>query len=209
MAIITFSDIYNGAIKRAAQDTSDSTLVGYVKDWINWRYKEVCSIGRWPFLQDTKTIRMLAEYTTGTVACTTLTTSVAGTDTVWTKAMTDRKFKFDTFEEIYRISQWSSATAIVLADTFNGSTIADGAYSIYQDEYLCPITWDEIKSIQDLRNGEALEFTQLREMRAETPASSPSDSVTIQNTTQVATKCPQTAYKSACPNSAKIRRARA
>ncbi|MFX0022196.1 MAG: hypothetical protein ACFE9S_07705, partial [Candidatus Hermodarchaeota archaeon] len=37
MAIITFSDIYNGAIVRCGQDTSDSTLVGYVKNWLNLR----------------------------------------------------------------------------------------------------------------------------------------------------------------------------
>ena len=172
MAIITFSDIYNGAIKRAAQDTSDSTLVGYVKDWINWRYKEVCSIGRWPFLQDTKTIRMLAEYTTGTVDCTTLTTAVTGTSTVWTKAMTDRKFKFDDFEEVYRIALWSSATSITLADTYNGSTVDDGTYTIFQDEYLCPIDWREIKSIVDSRNGKKLDLKQLREVREENPVSS-------------------------------------
>lgn len=176
MAIITFSDIYNGAIKRTGRDTSDTTLVGYVKDWINWRYKEVCSLARWPWLQDIQTIRMLAEYTTGTVDCTTLTTSVTGTSTVWTKAMTDRKFKFTDFDEIYRIAQWSSATGIVLANTYNGSTVDDGTYTIFQNEYLCPIDWKNIINIQDLRNGKELEFVQLREIREESPSPYPNDS---------------------------------
>lgn len=176
MAIITFSDIYNGALQRTGQDTSDTTLVGYVKDWVNWRYKEICSIANWPWLQDNQTIRMLAEYTTGTVACTTLTTSVAGTSTVWTKAMTDRKFKFGGFDEVYRIAQWSSATGITLADTYNGSTVTADTYSIFQDEYLCPIEWDHIKSIEDLRNGKKLEFKQRREIREESPAPYPGES---------------------------------
>lgn len=171
MAIITFSDLYNGAINRAGQSTSDSTLVGYVKDWINYRYKQVASIGRWPWLQDSSTIRLIAEYTTGTVDCTTLTTAVTGTSTVWTKAMTERKFKFTDFEEIYNIAQWSSATSIVLADTYNGSTVDDGTYTIFKDTYLCPITWREIKSIEDLRNGKKLDFMQLRETREEHPSS--------------------------------------
>ena len=173
MALITFSDLYNAAINRCAQDTSDSTLVGYVKDWLNLRYKEVCSWARWPWLQDNQTIRMIAEYTTGTVDCTTLTTSVTGSSTVWTKAMTDRKFKFDDFDETYRIAQWSSATGITLANTYNGDTVDDGTYTIFQDEYLCPITWEDIKNIRDLRNGNKLEFVAPNILRAENPNSYP------------------------------------
>lgn len=176
MSIITFSDIYNAAINKTTQDTSDSTLVGYVKDWLNFRYKEVCSLARWPWLQDNQTIRMLAEYTTGTVDCTTLTTTVTGTSTVWTKAMTDRKFKFDDFDEVYRIAQWSSATSIVLADTYNGSTVDDGTYTIFQDEYLCPVDWQNIKNIRDLRNGRDLDFVALNILRDESPNSYPSES---------------------------------
>lgn len=176
MAIITFSDIYNAALQRAGQDTSDTTLVGYVKDWINLRYKEVCSVARWPWLQDNQTIRMIAEYTTGTVACTTLTTSIAGTSTVWTKAMTDRKFKFGGFEEIYRIAQWASATGITLADTYNGDTVTADTYQIFQDEYLCPIDWQSIKNIRDLRNGKDLDFIALNMLRDEKPNSYPNDS---------------------------------
>lgn len=176
MAIIEFQDIYDAALERTGQDTSDTTLVGYLKDWINFRYKEVCSMARWPWLQDNQTIRMLAEYTTGTVACTTLTTSITGTSTVWTKAMTDRKFKFNNFEEIYRIAQWASATGITLADTYNGSTVTADTYSIFQDEYLCSFDWADIVSIMDLRNGKKLERKQLREIREETPAPYPNDS---------------------------------
>lgn len=175
MSIITFSDIYNATINKTAQDTSDTTLVGYVKDWLNFRYKEVCSLARWPWLQDNKTIRMLAEYDTGTVDCTTLTTTVTGTSTVWTKAMTDRKFKFTDFEEVYRIAQWSSATSIVLADTYNGSTVDDGAYTIFQDEYLCPADWYTVKNIRDLRNGRDLDFVALNILRDDSPNSFPSD----------------------------------
>jgi hypothetical protein len=176
MSLITFSDLYNAAINRCAQDTSDSTLVGYVKDWLNFRYKEVCSWARWPWLQDNQTIRMIAEYTTGTVDCTTLTTSVTGSSTVWTKAMTGRKFKFDDFDETYRIAQWSSVTGITLANIYNGDTVDDGTYTIFQDEYLCPITWGEIKNIRDLRNGNKLDFMALNVLRAENPNSYPEDS---------------------------------
>lgn len=119
---------------------------------------------------------MLAEYTTGTVDCTTLTTSVTGSSTVWTKAMTDRKFKFEDFEETYRIAQWSSATSITLADTYNGSTIDDGSYSIFQDEYLCPIDWQDIKNIRDLRNNRDLEFIALNVLRDDVPNPYPSSS---------------------------------
>ncbi|MFX0022197.1 MAG: hypothetical protein ACFE9S_07710, partial [Candidatus Hermodarchaeota archaeon] len=164
------------AIVRCGQDTSDSTLVGYVKNWLNLRYKETCSLVRWPWLQDNQTIRMISEYTTGTVACTTLATSVTGTSTAWTKAMTDRKFKFTSFEEIYRIAQWSSATGITLADTYNGSTVTADTYTIFQDEYLCPIDWGMIKNIRDSRNGNKLEFIALNVLRADSPNSYPSNS---------------------------------
>jgi len=170
MGIQNFKDIYTAAMERAGISTGDTTLLGYLKDWICFRYKEIASLHDWKWLHDTKTIRLLDKYDDEDVDITTNTTALTGNDTVWTKDMTLRKIQFDDEDGIYTIACVASATSITLAETFNGDSIDDGGYDIFMDIYPCPYTWRDIIRIRDTEAGYDLEKKMLREMMEENPA---------------------------------------
>ena len=167
--INNFKDIYTAIMERAGVSTSDTSLIGYIKDWLNFRYFEICSIADWKFLHDVKTIRLLDKYDDEDVDITENTTALTGNDTAWTKDMTLRKIQFDDAEGIYTIARVASATSITLAETYNGDDIDDGGYDIFMDVYPCPYSWRDIVSIRDTEAGRVLEKKLLREMTAENP----------------------------------------
>jgi hypothetical protein len=73
------------------------------------------------------------DYTTGTI--TTLTngaSAITGSGSTWTSGMVGRYFKIDADGEWYRISAFTSTTAITLASEYQGVSIATGteAYTI-------------------------------------------------------------------------------
>ena len=169
-ALLTLKDLYDTILERAGQSTSDTTLIGFVTDWLNIRYKEICSLStEWPFLTDHDILAAIDEYTTGTVDITTDTAAVKGSSTVWTKDMADRKIHFDDEEPTIRIANVSSATAITLAASYHGTTVDDGTYTIFKDEYLCPITWEDIISMRAMREGRTLGKVGYRELFEEHP----------------------------------------
>ena len=161
----TFSTIYQDPMLLLGHSTSDTTLATYVKRWANRRYKRICAMYKWPFMKDEGILDTIAEYTTGTIA-TDGTTGITGTDSVWTAAMVGRKFKSDAFEEIYKVAQYSSATSIVLDKAFNGDDETEGTYSIFQDEYQCPIDWADILNVWQQRGRRKLRRISLNEYRS-------------------------------------------
>ena len=89
-----------------------------------------------------------ADYTTGTIL--TLAngaSAVTGTDSVWTAGMVGRYFKINDDGQWYKISAYTSATAITLEREYQGTSIAAGtsAYTIGQvaklplDAYELPV----------------------------------------------------------------------
>lgn len=169
MSLLTFKEIYSTALERTGNSTSNTSLVASLKEFINIRYKEICSKADWPFLHDEVTIRLLDKYDDEDIDVSEGETAITGNDTVWTKDMTLRKIKFDAYDEIYTIAQVASATSIVLAETYNGDDIDDGDYDIFMDVYPCPFTWRDIVRIRDTEAGRDLERVMLREMMEENP----------------------------------------
>lgn len=161
----TFSTIYQDPMLLLTGDTTDATLATYVKRWANRRYKRICAAWKWPFMKDEGILDTIAEYTTGTIA-TDGTTGITGTDSVWTTAMAGRKFKSDVFNEIYKIASRTSDTAIVLDKAFNGDDETEGTYTIFQDEYQCPINWADILNIWHQRGRKKLSRISLNEYRS-------------------------------------------
>jgi len=172
----TFQNIYQDVLKRFGEDTSDTDLLSWVKSWINQRYKYVCGKKDWPFLTGPGVITTIAKYDTGTVDITEAGTTVTGTSTVWTKAMTGRKFKADAFETIFRIAKYTSTTSIELESTYNDDDVDDGDYEVFQDEYLCPENWRDILSIRDYRTGKELDKLSRRRFLGLHPVNNPSTS---------------------------------
>jgi hypothetical protein len=169
MAIINFKDIYTGALERTGENPDNTTLVGFLKDWINFRYKEINSLADWPYLHDIKTIRLVEKYNDEDVDIDEGSTALTGNSTVWTKDMTLRKIKFNDYGEIYTIARVVSATSITLAEIYNGDDIDDGGHTIFMDVYPCPFTWRDIVRIRDTGIGLDLERKMLREKMEENP----------------------------------------
>lgn len=87
-----------------------------------------------------KRIRELsvADYTTGTVSVTTLTTTVTGSGTSWTTNMANQWLNIPATasnttsgdDEWYQIASVQSATSLTLDNQYTGQTVTTGAYTI-------------------------------------------------------------------------------
>jgi hypothetical protein len=101
-------------------------------------------------------ITTVAPYTTGTVAMTNGSTTVTGTDTVWTSAMVGRKIRFASENAYYRISAVGGNTSLTLEVPYQGTTDTDATYSIYKDEYRLPADLDTYKVMRQIENSVAM-----------------------------------------------------
>lgn len=166
----TFQSIYTEVLDRMGQESTfnstDLKLVNLIKKFINRRYQNVCAKHPWDFLMSHGVITTTAEYTDGTIAITNGGTTITGTDTTFTQAMTGRKFKTDAFEEIYKISKYTSGTSLTIESIFNGDTETDGSFSIFKDEYLCDESWREILNIRQYRNPVRMEQISMSDFRS-------------------------------------------
>lgn len=88
----------------------------------------------WRAIRTSSYITTVAEHTTGTVAVTNGSTTITGTDTAWTSAMTGRKFKIADDDEIYTFT-YVSATSGTLDKNYLGTTDTGASYTIFQDSY--------------------------------------------------------------------------
>jgi hypothetical protein len=109
-----------------------------------------------PYLMTEGFITTVAPYEIGTVAMTNGSTSVIGTDTVWTSAMIGRKIRFNGENAYYRIASVTDGTTIVLEVPYQGTTDTDATYSIYKDEYRLPADCDVYKVMRQIENSVSL-----------------------------------------------------
>lgn len=166
---MTFEEIYTMAMRQTHHSpTGETALLAYVKTWINKRYHHVWSKLKQldpTFGRSTSILSTTDDYTTGTVEVDE-TTTVTGTDTTFTSGMVGRKFKLDSFQEVYNISAYVSATEITLANACNADADDGLSYIIYQDEVSLPSGCGEIVSIGIYRSYKQLTRIGIREMQA-------------------------------------------
>jgi len=101
------------------------------------------------------TITLTAPYSTGTANATNGSTTVTGTDTVWTASMVGRKIKIDGTEE-YTIATRVGNTEITIDRAYVGATVTDKTYVIYQNEYSLATDVRSIQRIWDITNDRML-----------------------------------------------------
>lgn len=95
-------------------------------------------------------INTIPIYTTGTVSISQDSTTVTGTDTVFTAAMVGRVIKFSGDSEYYLISAWVSATEITLQTAYIGATLTDSDYIIYTVNYSLPSDFKRMEYIKQV-----------------------------------------------------------
>jgi hypothetical protein len=104
----------------------------------------------WSFWFKESTFRSIAEYTTGTVSATQDSTSITGSGTTWTSAMTGRKIRIGNTES-YTFT-YVGATSGTISPAYVGESVSDKTYSIFQDLYAVNSDVDTIIDVFDMTN---------------------------------------------------------
>lgn len=174
-----FQEIYETPMKACHHPDLtgvDANLLIEVKKNINQRYENILSLlgHRDPiFGRGHSTLTTVAAYTTGTVEVDG-TTTITGTDTVWTEAMEGRKFKLDSFPEVYTLDTYGSGTSFTLNKACNEDAGDELSYVIYQDEIDLPDDCVEVVSIGQWRGPEHVDkigINKMRELQLSSPYS--------------------------------------
>lgn len=108
-----------------------------LKNWINESYNEVLKLREWKGLEVDAVLQTVATYRTGTVDVTNGGTTVTGTGTTFTAAMTDRWIRFIGRDEYYTFT-YVGATSGTLDRAYEGETVDDGTFEIFQNTYELP-----------------------------------------------------------------------
>lgn len=109
---------------------------------INDAYIKLCEMHPWQHLLKRFTLQTEAEYSTGTIAITTNTSSVALTGGAWVvswgTAPSTRRMEIQGRDEPYDVTVFGSTTAATLTDAYVGDTLLTGTYNLYRDTYPLP-----------------------------------------------------------------------
>lgn len=115
-------------------DDSGSDYRTNLNNWINQGGRYVWNARSWFERRAEVRISTVAPYTTGTVSVAKGSTSLTGSGTTFTSAMTKRKFTPSYGSPWYRFT-YVGATSGTLEDAFAETTLSGATYSIFQDEY--------------------------------------------------------------------------
>src|SRR3990167_9593290 len=140
-----FSDLYSDLINRVRVATGVTATNNVAKRYINVALYD-CHVGydyRFPWAERTARLIVRAQYETGTVTATQGSTTLSGTSTVWTttdafsiaNARANGKIKIAGGLTPYVVSSVGGAGTITLSSKFTESTVTDGTYVYYEDEY--------------------------------------------------------------------------
>jgi hypothetical protein len=108
-----------------------------IEGWIGDRYAEILGELPWQRQRVTGILQTVAPYATGTVTLTNGSTTVTGSGTVFTSAMTGRGLRVTGRDEIYEFT-YVSGTSGTLDRAYEGTTGSGKAYKIFQQVYVLP-----------------------------------------------------------------------
>lgn len=127
-------------------------LDGYIND----RYMAMISVHPWTRLSINAVLQVPAKYDTGTIAITAGATAVTLTGGTFTAAMTGRRIRIANRSEFYTFSFLTGSTGTI-DRAYEGDTIADSAYRIWQAIFSLPSTVDFFQSVELPRLGRDLD----------------------------------------------------
>lgn len=142
----TFSDIYTEILNKMRQSTNVTAITAQAKRYANTALHDMVFGFEYklPWLERDSHIITAAPYTTGTVAVTRGSTTVTGTDTLWTtnnaygvaNARTTGKMKFGD-HNVYTITAVGGAGSITLRERYvaDADLDAGASYTYFEDEY--------------------------------------------------------------------------
>ena len=143
--VTTFADLYTELQNRVRADTSQSAGIVQAKRAINVALQDLHLGQDYRFAWAERNARLIvrAQYSTGTVTATKGSTTLTGTSTVWTtadafgiaNARANGKILVAGSTTPYIVSSVGGAGTITLTGAFTETTVTDGTYVYYEDEY--------------------------------------------------------------------------
>lgn len=134
--VYPFTQVVDDCMKDSRESSGEDGVRSKYRSRVNQFYmRDLPMFGEHKFWRRIGSITLTTEYKTGTVAISAGGTTVTGTSTVWTSAMTGRKFTVSGNDEVYDFT-YVSATSGTISPAFTGSAAVTGkSYSIFQDVY--------------------------------------------------------------------------
>jgi hypothetical protein len=131
-----------GQLAAKLQEDIHSFTPAKARQAINEAYLTIAEGHPWQHLLKRFTLQTEAEYSTGTIAITENTTSVALTDGAWVVAWgtapSMRRMEIEGRDELYDVTIFPTTTSATLADTYIGDTLTAGTYNLFRDTYPLP-----------------------------------------------------------------------
>lgn len=145
----TLTEMATAFLEALKEVTGNSTVNTIAYRYLNDALRDF-ELEKWPWQERRAVLLTKAPYTTGTVSVSQGGTSVTGTDTAWATADSFGqnnardldKITIGSHRDVYVISGTPGATSITLASRFTGSTVTDGTYAVFQDEYAMESDFD-------------------------------------------------------------------
>jgi len=116
--------------------------------YIRERYRSILDEVDWRTLEISAVLQTIAEYITGTVTVINGSTTLSGASTVWTSAMTGRRYRTAASSPIYTVT-YVSTTEFTLDRAYEGVSGAALGYRLFQNIYSLAATAAEIKSFRN------------------------------------------------------------
>jgi hypothetical protein len=137
IGVIPFTELFERLLNLGRIDSPNNA--DYAKGIINDSYtRTLPRVEDWTMIIEDGNIQTVASYNTGTIAVTIGSTSVTGTSTVWTSAMTAEegyKIKFSGNRDVYKF-EYVSATSGTITPSLSGPNDLTGQnYVLFKDEY--------------------------------------------------------------------------
>ena len=138
----TFGEIRERVVK-SCPGVDSILLNGY----LNGRYLEVLDRLSWERLEVESVLQTVAPYETGTLSVTNAATSLTGSGTTWTAAMSGRQIRIAGRNEYYEFTR-TGATTGTIDRAYEGDTDTAATFKIFQFQY--PLAAD-VRLIEDMR----------------------------------------------------------
>jgi len=140
-----FSDIYTDLQNRVRVTTGVTATENQAKRYINIALHDM-HIGRsenFPWAERSAVLLTQPQYTTGTITATKGSATIAGDSTLWNTAndfgnnnmQAGGKITVAGSLDVYEISAVASDTSATLTGKFADTTVTDGTYTYFEDEY--------------------------------------------------------------------------
>lgn len=141
----SFLDLYTALINAVREATGVTATTTLAKRAINTALHDLHVMGaeKFPWSERRATITTHPAYSTGTVALTVGSATVAGTSTLWTttnsynqqNARAGGKFTFNGETEVYEVTAVGGAGTATISPAYIGATATGLSYQYFEDEY--------------------------------------------------------------------------